>query len=203
MMERNALAAYTRERNLHGLPREMRSVHYQLPPRAGAAIENSKRKPMVVPAKNSPMMFGPELPVTEASMEYAARDRNCKTWTVTADGRKTWHREAPPEAVAFGSSVPRLTTLDRTRGMNAWKQRVAREESMSAKTVASMDAEARVLASANGSSNRAQMTTVLQVATAFDVVTGRANETPQCKKCGQDRFWCPHLPRSQRGVHMR
>lgn len=200
LLERNALAAYARERDLHGLPREMRSVHYQMPGRGTAA--RSTREPMVIAGISKPV-FGPALPVTEASIEFA-RAPVRKTWAINVDNKKTWHLEAPTQPVAFGSSAPRHSMRqDRVRGLNEWKERTTRE----AKAAARHGANARpedVINSCSDISTGSEFSTGefarrVPVATPFDVATGSLT-TPQCNKCGQDRFWCPHVPRSERGV---
>lgn len=186
LQERNALAAYNKHNSERGRPRESRSVHWQQ--KTTRANEPSKRLgPATILAGKPKREY-----VTSSlgqSAEYARAEKPLKAWQVPgANGQPVWTTEAVPQRLAFGASAPRGTETQRTRDLRIWRERVAREsrgDDGGAHAMAELD----VLAAAHRPST---------TPTAFDVATGSARAAPQCLKCGQDRFYCPHKARAAR-----
>lgn len=191
LMERNALAAYNKHNSERGRPRESRSVHWQQ--KTTRANEPSKRLgPATILAGKIKHDYVPTS--LGQSAEYARAEKPLKAWKVAgANGQPVWTTEAPPQRLAFGASAPRGTENGRTRDLRIWRERVARESRHGDSGDAEMDAEL----AAHVPSRRPSTTP-----TAFEVATGTgswvAHAAPQCVKCGQDRFYCPHRARAGR-----
>lgn len=190
LQERNALAAYNKHNSERGRPRESRSVHCQQ--KTTRANEPTKwLGPATILAGKAKHEY-----VTSSlgqSTAYA-RAEPLKAWKVpNANGQPMWTTEAVPQRPAFGTSASRNAGAQRTRDLRIWRERVARESRTgnSAHTDAELDELAAELA-------RMPAHRPGTAPTTFDVATGisAAHAAPQCLKCGQDRFYCPHKARS-------
>ncbi|KAG8468950.1 hypothetical protein KFE25_007468 [Diacronema lutheri] len=194
LTERNALAAYNEHKHRFGVPREARSVHYQLP--STRADDASKRlgARQLLPGKAAHAHVPASL---DASAEYSRPAPALRAWRAPhADGRHArWTSEQPPQRVAFGSAAPRGSETSKARDLARWRERVALE-ARAREQYAGADAQIGALWDDRASAVGGPPARVATV-TAFDMANGRAEgATPHCAKCGQDRFFCPHRARA-------
>jgi hypothetical protein len=191
-MERNALAAYNKHNSERGRPVESRSVHGQQ--KTTRANEPSKRLgPATILAGKPKHEYVPNS--VGQSAEYAHTEKPLKAWQVPGtNGKPMWTTEAAPQRLAFGTSAPRGTETKRTRDLRIWRERVAQETRCGRGSEPPDDELDMLAAQLAYTSARRPSTTP----TAFDVATGNgaARAAPQCLKCGQDRFYCPHKARA-------
>jgi hypothetical protein len=191
-MERNALAAYNKHNSERGRPIESRSVHWQQ--KTTRANEPSKRLgPATILAGKPKREYVPNS--IGQSAEYARAEKPLKNWQVPGtNGKPIYTTEAAPQRLAFGASAPRGTEMHRTCDLRIWRERVA-QETRCGKGSEQPDDELDVLAAPLARTPAGRPSTT---PTAFDVAAGNgsAHAAPQCLKCGQDRFYCPHKARA-------
>ncbi|KAJ1631547.1 hypothetical protein T492DRAFT_994673 [Pavlovales sp. CCMP2436] len=193
----NALAAYNKNKGEFGLPVERRSVHYQLPPStrdANPGKNPGKRlEPGFLPGKIVHAYVPNNL---DQSAEYARREPLRARKAPMANGAEG-PSEAPPAKVGFGSTVPRGADTSKARDLSRWRERVvsearALERARPPQGSVAYDADDHWAAPLHPPP-RGRVAT----ATAFDMVNGQChNAPPQCARCGQDRFFCPHKARA-------
>lgn len=188
LAERKALAGYNRHKAEFGLPREVRSVHYQLPStRADDASKRLGARQML--AARPAHKYVPAL--RDASAEYARPAQPLRARSAEQTGGT--HDKPTAAALGFGSAVPRAgprgMETTKARELRRWRERVALETRAQERqeVPADLDDLARYLPAPGRAAT----------ATAYDMVNGLADAaTPHCTKCGQDRFYCPHRARA-------
>jgi len=195
-MERQALAAYNRHKQAHGVPREMRSVIHQQRPLRDVKPDQFRGPAQMLSGKTN-YFTKPEFNI-EASAEYARPKRVIHAWKAPAAPGKTlqgmthdreeWALENPPEQVAFGSSMPsRTTATTKARDLRRWRERVEREQRNMAPPGVLTQQDLDELTHLALSAER------VPTASTYDIAHGKGDSyMPHCNKCGQDRFYCPH-----------
>jgi hypothetical protein len=184
-VERLALAAFNRHKSERGVPREIRSVHYQLPTTREQNPSKRLGADTILAGKTKHEHVAASL---GQSAECAAQP--LRAWRAPrANDKAGWTTEQPPQRVAFGTKASRSTETSKARELRIWRERVARETRAKGEVDDDLDG---IIAELDIEPARPLVTS-----TAYDMVNGqRERVTRHCAKCGVDRFYCPHKARA-------